>query len=295
MLKDQTRGALLVMCSAFLWGTTGIIVKAVYSETNVGPISLALFRLAFAIPILVLFATLKGYRFSLTRREVALFAGFGFCSLTVFETLYFTSFVYTTVQHATALLYTAPGFVALFAWLILREHFTRGKLVAVVLSILGAFLIVGLARGEPLFATRTQVGDWLAIGSGLAYSSWYIFGKILGKDRDPAVTCIFALCFGALFLLPLTIITGGMRAPNGLLAWLLIAEIGIVPTAIGYMLYFAGLRLVDATKASVLAIVEPLSASILAFFFLQETLSYDSLLGFILIISSIVLISRTRS
>lgn len=115
---------------------------------------------------------------------MVLFAGFDFCSLTVFEALYFTSFAYTTVQHATALLYTAPAFVALFSWLLLGERFTRTKVVAVGLSILGAFLIVGFVRGVPLFATRTQIGDWLAIGSGLAYSSWYIFGKILGKGRE---------------------------------------------------------------------------------------------------------------
>ena len=294
-MKDQTKGALLIMAAGFLWGTAGIVVKVIYSDTTVAPISLALYRLIFAIPLLTLFAALKGYRFSLTRREVVLFAGFGFCSLTVFEALYFTSFAYTTVQHATALLYTAPAFVALFSWLLLGERFTRTKLVAVGLSILGAFLIVGFVRGVPLFATRTQIGDWLAIGSGLAYSSWYIFGKILGKGREPAVTSVLAMCFGAIFLLPLTIITGNMRAPNGLLAWGLVAEIGIVPTAGAYFLYFGGLRFVDATKASIFAIMEPLSATLLAFLLLQEIPSYDSFVGFMLIISSILLISRTRS
>jgi DME family drug/metabolite transporter len=159
----------------------------------------------------------------------------------------------------------------------------------------GAFLIAGFVRGVPLFATRTHIGDWLAIGSGLTYSSWYIFGKILGKDREPVVTSVLAMCFGAIFLLPLTIVTGNMRVPNGLLAWGLVAEIGIVPTAGAYFLYFGGLRFVDATKASIFAIMEPLSASLLAFLLLQEIPSYDSFLGFMLIISSILLISRSRS
>ena len=292
-MKDQSKGAFLIIGAAFLWGTSGVVIKAVYSTTNVGPVSLALYRLIFAVPILALFAGLKGYRFSLTRRDLLLFAAFGFCSLTAFEVLYLTSFAYTTVQHATALLYTAPAFVAVLSWGILREHLTRRKLVAIVLSVLGAFLIVGLARGVPLFDTSTQVGDALAIGSGLAYSSWYIFGKILGKDREPAVVATLGMCFGALYLIPLAFITTGLRPPNNLLAWGLVAEIGVVPTASAYMLYFAGLKLVEATKASVFAIVEPLSAAILAFFFLQETLSYDSLLGFLLILSSILLISGT--
>jgi len=294
-LKDQTRGALLVMGAGFLWGTSGVVVKAIYSMTNVGPISLALYRLVFAVPILALFAYLKRYRFSLTRREFCIFAGFGFCSLTAFEILYLTSFEYTTVQHATALLYTAPAFVAVLSWSILRENVTRGKLLAVALSVLGAFLIVGLARGVPPFAERTQIGDWLAISSGLAYSSWYLFGKILSKDREPAVVATLGMCFGALFLIPLTLLTQGLTPPNGLLAWGLVAEIGIVPTASAYMLYFGGLRLIEATKASVFAIMEPLSASVFGYFLLHETFAYDSFIGFVLIISSILLISRTRT
>jgi uncharacterized protein (TIGR02118 family) len=183
----------------------------------------------------------------------------------------------------------------MLSWLILKERLTHDKLLAVALSILGTFLIVGVARGEPLFSTRTQVGDWLAIASGLAYSTWYIFGKILGRDRDPAVTSLLALCFGTIFLFPLMILTEGIRIPNGLLAWELVAAMGTIPTVMAYLLYLGGLRLVDATKASVFAIIEPLSAAILAFFFLQETLSYDSLLGFALIISSIILISKNRT
>ncbi len=282
------------MGAGFLWGTTGIISKVTYSQTNVGPISLAWFRLIFAIPILAFLVVLKGYKISLTRREAVLFAGFGFCSLTVFEALFFTSFAYTTVQHAAALLYTAPAFVAILSWLILKEHITNTKLAAVALSILGASLILGIARAEPVFGSKTQFGDWLAVGAGVAYSSWYIFGKILGKDREPAVTSLLAMCFGASFLFPLMIGLEGFHLPQTVLAWQLVAAIGIIPTAMAYILYLGGLRLVEATKASVFAIVEPLSAAFLGFWFFQETLSYDSVVGFVLIISSILLISTSR-
>jgi DME family drug/metabolite transporter len=290
-LHDQTRGALLVMCAGFLWGTMGVLGKIVYSTTNIGPISLALYRLVFAIPIFTILTVSRGYEVSLTRREVVLFAGFGFCSLTVFEALYFTSFAYTTVQHAAALLYTAPAFVAVLSWFILKEHLTWRKGVAVVLSVLGAFLVMGVVRGEVLFASKTQVGDWLALGSGLAYSSWYIFGKILGKKREPAVTSLIGMLFGALFLIPLMFGLEGIRVPNSLLAWELLLIVGVIPTAIAYLLYLGGLKLLDATKASVFAIVEPLSAAVLGFLFFGEILSYDSFLGFILILSSILLIS----
>lgn len=290
-LNSQTKGALLVMGAGCLWGTFGIITKTTYALTTIGPISLALYRLLFAIPILGIVVAIKHYPVSIRRSELPLFVGFGFFSLTVFEALYFTSFTYTTVQHAAALLYTAPAFVAVLSWLFLKEHLTRAKLLAVVLSILGAFLILGLARNEPLFGSRTQIGDWLAVASGAAYSSWYIFGKILGKNREPAVTSLLGMCFGAVLLLPLVFALEGLRLPETLIGWELVATVGIFPTAMAYMLYLAGLKLIEATKASVFAIMEPLTAALLAFYFFHEMLSVDSFLGFGLIVSSIILIS----
>lgn len=283
------------MGAAFLWGTTGVIGKTAYANTNIGPISLAWYRLIFAIPILTLLVVARRTKISLSKREVVLFAGFGLISLTVFEALYFTSFEYTTVQHAAALLYTAPAFVAILSWLILRERMTKGKLAAVGLSILGAFLIMGLTRSQQIFGSRTQIGDWLALGSGLAYSSWYIFGKVLGRKRDPAVTSLLALSFGAVFLFPLMIGLEGLRVPQSLLAWELLAMIGILPTTAAYLLYLGGLRFIDATRASVVAIVEPVSAAMFGYVFFQEMLSYDSLIGFLLIISSIILVSKSKN
>ena len=105
---------------------------------------------------------------------------------------------------------------------------------------------------------------------------------------------MIALCFGALFLLPIMTAVGNLHMPQGVLAWELVAFIGIVPTAMAYLLYLAGLKLLEATKASVFAIVEPMSAAVLGFIFLGEVFSYDSFVGFILIISSILLISTTN-
>ena len=282
------------MGAGCLWGTFGILTKTTYAFTTLGPISLAWYRLIFAIPFIGVVILIKHYPISISRREGVLFIGFGFFSLTLFEALYFSSLVYTTVQHAAALLYTAPAFVAILSWFFLKERITRAKIAAIVLSMLGAFLILGLWSNEPLFASRTQIGDWLALCSGLAYSSWYIFGKVLGKNREPAVTSFLGLCIGAAMLFPLAIALEGLRVPQTLLGWELVATVGIVPTAIAYLLYLAGLKLIDATVASVFAIVEPLTAAVLAFFIFQETLSFASFVGFGLIISSIILISTAR-
>jgi len=295
-LQNQKKGALLVMGAGCLWGTFGIITKTLYALTPMGPVSLAFYRLVPAIPILALLTVVRKYPVSIRdRKELALFVGFGFCSLTLFEILYFSSLGFTTVQHAAALLYTAPAFVAVLSWFFLKEKMGGRKIVAVVLSIVGAFLILGVGRSETLFASRTQIGDWLAVASGLAYSSWYIFGKLLGRGREPTVTALLGLSFGAIQLLPLMIVFEGFVIPESLVAWELVLAVGLVPTALAYLLYLTGLRYIDATQASVYAIMEPLSSALLAFYFFGEVLAVDSLLGFVLIISSIVLIStRTQ-
>jgi len=292
-MNSETKGGLFVMLAAFLWGTIGIISKIIYADTSVGPVSLAWFRLIFAIPFLGIYALLRQSPFRLERNEIPLFLAFGFFSLTVFEAMFFTAFAYTLVQHAVALLYTGPAWVALLARIILKERLTRARIIAVGLSILGAFLILGMTRLDQLFATETQIGDWLALGSGLAYSTWYIFGKLLGRNRKPEVTSFWALAFGSIFLLPVMVLLEGFHLPSGELAWSLVALVGIVPSGIAYILYLGGLKLIDATKASVLAIVEPVAGAILAFLVFQEIFTPAAAVGFLLIISSIVLIART--
>jgi DME family drug/metabolite transporter len=283
------------MGAGCLWGTFGILTKTTYALTTLGPISLAWYRLIFAVPFLGLLIVVKRYQVSVSRREVGLFIGFGFFSLTVFEALYFTSLAYTTVQHAAALLYTAPAFVAILSWFFLKEQLTPRKIAAIVLSVLGAFLILGLLQNEALFASRTQIGDWLALGSGLAYSTWYIYGKVLCRNREPAVTAFLGMCIGGAMLFPLAFVAEGLPAPQTLTGWELVAAVGIVPTAMAYLLYLAGLKLIEATTASVFAIMEPLTSAVLAFYLFQETLTYASLAGFGLIISSILLISTART
>lgn len=171
---------------------------------------------------------------------------------------------------------------------------TPTKITAIVLSVLGAFLTLGLARNEPLFASRLQIGAWLALGSGVAYSTWYIFEKVLCRNREPAVTSFLGLCIGAAMIFPLAFALEGLRFPQTPTAWELVAAGGIIPTAMAYLLYLAGLKLIDATAASVFAIMEPLASPVLAFYFFQETLSYDLFLGFGLVIGSIILISTAR-
>jgi len=209
----------------------------------------------------------------------------------LFQSLYFTSIAFTTVQHAAALLYTAPAFVAVLAWIVLKEKLGGRKVVAVILSIVGAFLILGVGTSQGLFGSRTQIGDWLAVASGLAYSSWYIFGKVLGRKREPTVIALLGLFFGAILLVPIAVAFEGFTVPTSAVAWELIVAVGILPTALAYSVYLTGLRYIEATKASVYAITEPVTSAFLAFYFFQETLTYQALLGFALIIGSILLIS----
>ncbi len=281
------------MGAGCLWGTLGIFAKTIFSLSTIGPISLTWLRNLFAITVLGLLIAFRHYDVSLTRREIGLFAGFGFCSV-IFQSLIFTSYTYTTLQHAVALLYTSPAFVAILARIILKERLTSRKIAAVMLAIAGTFLILGFMRGEHLFASRTQIGDLLALGAGLASSSSYIFGKVLGRNREPAVTTFAGLCFVVMLLVPPMGLLEGFRLPETSAVWMLLAAMGIIPTTMAFLLYFAGLKLIEASRASIFAITEPVMATILAFLIFHETPTPDSFLGFGLIISSILIISLTK-
>ena len=163
---------------------------------------------------------------------------------------------------AVVLLYTAPAWVALFAWAMLGEHMTRRKLVALGLTLLGIAGIATAGGGE----IRPSAGalGW-GLLSGVSYASLYLFGKRYFSRYAPATVFLYALPVAGLVLLPLTTFQ-----PKSTVSWAALLVIGVLSTYGAYLAYSAGLARLEATRAAIVATAEPVIAAILAFVFWGE-------------------------
>lgn len=271
---------LYVFAAAVLWGLIGVIAKGVLAA-GLHPLEIAFWRALLGGAAFAAQAVLGGQLRLERPRDGLAFAGFALVGVTLF----FSSLVFAIdaggISLAFILLYSAPAFVALSAWWLLGEPLTPRKLALVALAMAGVAL-VAFDRGEGITVTPASLGWGLA--AGLSYSSYYIFGKWALARYPIATIYAIALPLGALALLPL--VPFSPKTPG---AWALLACLALVSTYLAYGLYYRGLRRAEASRAVLVATVEPVVAGVLAAALYGERFGWLGLLGSAAILSASLL------
>jgi len=294
MNTHRLRGYTLILVAATLWATLGIIFKALIGDYGLSRITIAFFRASLSA--VILFAALALRRPSslhIVARDVLFFAAFGLFGIAAFYSVYVTAIDLAGMSVAAVLLYTAPAWVALISAVFLGEKLTLVKLVAVTLAMAGCALV---ARAYDL---RGLQMNWLGIlaglGAGLTYALYSVFNKVGLRRHDGWTVLAYGLLAGSVFLAPLQsprLLVTALRQP-GAVAWLLVLALG--PTLGAGLSFNAGLRYVQVSSASVVATLEPVIASILAFAFLHERLDPAQLVGGGLILAAVIFLTRAPS
>lgn len=285
-------GYLLVALAALLWALLGVFSKRLL-EAGVPSTEIAFYRAALAGLLFAVHAGLTG-RLKLQRRSDALaFVAFALVGVTLFFTALNMAIDAGGVSLAFILLYTAPAFVAVLAALLLGERLTPVKATLVGLSIAGVALVAQSGGGG---VTVTPVAVLWGLTAGLSYSSYYLFGKWVLRRYAVATTYAFVLPIGAAGLLPFVRFEAVRLATPAL--WLDIALMAVLSTYVAYLVYFLGLKRVEASRAVLVATVEPVVAAVLAAMLFGERLGVWGIVGAILVLGAAVLTSvipATRS
>ena len=284
------RGLLYLIVAGAAWGTAGAAASLVYRTSDMGPVALSFWRCAAGL-ILLLAARLLRPRARTTAAERlgrrAVRAGATGLGLAVFQTAYFAAVSATGLAVATVVtLGAGPVLIALGARLTLGERLGRGGVTAVVGALAGLGVLV-LGGGG---ATVRPWGVLLAIASAVGYSVMTLLTRWWGRDggADVSATTVSAFAVTSLCLLPFALSEGLVphTARPALLLGLL-AYVAAVPTALAYALYFAGAAVVRSATVSVIMLLEPVSAAVLAVVLLGERLTAATLAGTALMLGSV--------
>ncbi len=260
---------LLVLVAAVLWSLLGIF-GLLAGEGGASALEVALWRA-------VLGAGLFGAHAVVTRapwprgRDLALTIAFGVVGVAVFYGANQLAVRAGGASLASVLLYTAPAFVAVLSWRFLGQRLGVGEVVAVCATIVGIALI-SLGGGQRVVVDAASLG-W-GVAAGFCYSLYYIVGTVYFAKYAPSSVLTIAMAVGAVGLLPFA---GAALPSTG--ALLPVLGIGVLCTYAAYLAYSAGLRRLAATRASVIASVEPVSASLLAAWLFGERLSWLGAVG----------------
>jgi drug/metabolite transporter (DMT)-like permease len=219
-----------------------------------------------------------------------LFVIYGIVGIGLFYWLYTQAIVQTTVTTAVVLLYTAPAFVTVIAWRLWGETLDARKLVALALAFGGCALV---ARAYDLTRLGLNLGGIACgLGAGLTYALFTIFGKVVVKRYSPWTGLTYQLLFGALFLAPLqtwAAFTPLIEFPQ---AWFFALALALGPTLGAIWFFAAGLANVPASNASILATIEPVMASVLAFVLLGERLEVWQMVGGVMVVLGAISLGR---
>jgi len=284
------RGLLCLIVAGVAWGTAGAVATLAYGVSDLGPVALSFWRCASGLVLLAAVRLLRPRARTAPRQPLgrkALRAAVTGLGLAVFQTGYFAAVQVTGLAVATVVsLGAGPVFVAVGARLTLGERLGRGGVTAVA----GALAGLGVLT---LWDDGSAVRPWgvlLGLGSATGGCAMTLLTRRWGRDgeADAAGTSVGVFAVTSALLLPFALAEGLVphTARPALLLWLL-AYLATVPTALAYTLYFAGAAAVRSATVSVIMLLEPVGAAVLAVVLFGERLTAPTLLGTLLMLGSV--------
>jgi DME family drug/metabolite transporter len=280
----------LITAAALLWGTIGVAVSLLYRLAPANPLGVGFLRLLVAAPaLLVVGRMMVGPGFLHVRRadlRVIALMGVAFAA---YQVCYFAAIPRLGVAAAVMInICSAPVITALLARVFLGERLGRTAILAMAGAVAGTAMLVGGVPHTGDLATLLT-GAALALSAGLAYSVVALTGRTVAPRYHPLQPIAIAFSLGAVILAPLAL-GGGLYLAYPPAGWALLLYLGLVPTAVGYVLYLRGLSSTPATVSTILVLLEPLGSTALAVIFLGERLAPLGLAGAALLLASMWLL-----
>ncbi|MET9810511.1 DMT family transporter [Streptomyces halstedii] len=284
------RSLFYLVVAGVAWGTAGAAASLLYRVSDLVPLALSFWRCAGGLVLLAGALALRPRRPRTPesgRRRLLRVLGTGL-GLTVFQSAYFAAVEATGLAVGTVVtLGAGPVLIAVGARLTLGERLGAGGVAAVAGALAGLGVLVlggGAAEVRP-------AGVLLALLSASGYAAITLLTRWLGRDGtsgDALATSAWAFGIGAVGLLPLALAEGLVPHTDApaQVGWLMV-YVAAVPTALAYALYFAGAAVVRSATVSVIMLLEPVSAAVIAVTVLGERLTAAMAVGTLVLLAAV--------
>ncbi|MFE4056904.1 DMT family transporter [Streptomyces sp. NPDC059096] len=281
--QGRNVGLALALGSAFAFGGSGVAAKPLI-EAGLDPLHVVWLRVVGAA--LVMLPVAWRHR-ALVRRRPALLAGFGLLAVAGVQAFYFAALSRIPVGVALLIEYLAPALVLLWVRFVQRRPVTRAAAVGVVLAVGGLACVVEVWAGlgfDPL-------GVLLALCAACCQVGYFVLSDQGGDAEDapdPMGVIAYGLLVGALVLtvvarpwgMDFSLLAGSADLGGApVAAWLLLGWIVLIATVLAYVTGVVSVRKLSPQVAGVVACLEAVIATGLAWVLLREHLSAPQILG----------------
>lgn len=279
---------LCIFAAGVLWGCMGLFVRRLNA---LGLVSMDIVTLRAMVTAVTMLLFLLVYDRKLLRvrlKDLWCFLGTGICSIVFFNFCYFKAMEMTSLSVAAVLLYTAPAIVMVLSYFLFQEKLTVRKVLSLFITFAGCVLVTGIFSDH---GTITASGIWIGLGAGLGYALYSIFSRYALERGYHTFTIIFytflIAAFAGLFLSDMGKIGEVSISSTG--TFFLCLALGIVCTVVPYLTYTLGLQYVENGRASIIASVEPVTATLLGVAVFHEKITVTGILGVLLVLFALVI------
>jgi drug/metabolite transporter (DMT)-like permease len=303
VLKNH-RGELYIFLGALTFTINGIVSTVVLEELSA--FRLAQIRAISAFILLFIFTLIfKRDLLRLSKKEIPLAIAYGVVGFALVNVGYFIGIERGLPLGLVLVIeFTAPIWVVLWIKYVRGGQVANDMWLAIALSLLGLILLTKIWDGFKF----DLLGLAAAVGSAFALAGYFLMGKKFGDNRHPLGSTVIGLGVASLFWLLVLPIWNfpeeifstqldlrGYLAGNQYPGWLLLLWVVVMGTIVPYLFVISGLRILSASKSSVLGMIEPVMAGALAWIWLNQSWDFIQLVGAVVVLVGIYIADRSKS
>ena len=292
MKKNDNTGMLSTFVGGTLWGINGVMGNYLFLNKNVTTPWLIPYRLILAGFLLLGYLYYKkGSKiFDILKnpKDLLQIVLFGLIGMLGTQYTYFSAIQFSNAAIATVLTYFGPTLVLIYMCLREKRKPLKYEIVSICLSSFGVFLLA--THGD---ITSLQISFkalvW-GILSALSVVFYTVQPESLLKKYGASIVVAWGMMIGGIFI---TFVTKpwNISVIFDFVTFLVLMLIIVFGTIIAFILYLTGVNIIGPTKASIIACIEPVAATICAILFLGVSFGFLDLIGFICIISTIFIVA----
>jgi drug/metabolite transporter (DMT)-like permease len=283
MEKPKINPYAAVVIGVLSVSTSAIFVKLCSAPSGV----IAFYRLFFSV-LFMLPIFLKKHlpELKLITKKDLLFSTFAGILLAFHFILWFESLNFTSVASSTVLVTLQPLFAFIGTYIFFKEKLSGKAIVSGLITIAGSVLI---SWGDFRISGSALFGDFLALIACALITAYLLFGQTVRKRLSLVTYTFIVYLISSITLFIYTLAAKQPLYPNKPSDWVYFILLAIVPTLLGHTLFNWSLKWVSTSIISMAILFEPVGATILAFFLLDESTVWSQIVGGIIVIGGISL------
>lgn len=286
-------GTVLTLIGGLLWGVSGVCAQYLFQYTDITTRWIIPIRLTGAGGIMLVYFLFKDgvkkttevWRTPKNARDIIIYGLFG---LMLCQYCYFRAIEWSNAGTATVIQYLGPALVVVWVCVTTKRLPQINEVLAVVLALLGVFLIA--THGDPGSLVLSQKALGMALLSAVALMIYTVEPASLQKQFSTPLILAWGMVIGGCFM---TVVERPWRYSVALTPLVVFGTIFVIffGTILGFSCYMLGVKSIGSVKASLLACVEPIASMILTVVFMDVKFTLMDLFGTALIIITIIILA----